>query len=155
MHKEPETLGEILKTARMRADITMETLAERVDITERYLYRIENEGKKPSFDVLYKLIRELAIPADSIFYPEKPSKDSEIENLVRMLYGCNERSRQSEKHGFRIVSDFTVDLNFQNIASLSFLFVFGFGLRLQFTGRSAVKGLYKINLPGGVDGVTV
>ena len=61
MHKEPETLGEILKTARMRADITMETLAERVDITERYLYRIENEGKKPSFDVLYKLIRELAI----------------------------------------------------------------------------------------------
>ena len=32
MHKEPETLGEILKTARMRADITMETLAERVVI---------------------------------------------------------------------------------------------------------------------------
>lgn len=94
MHKEPETLGEILKTARMRADITMETLAERVDITERYLYRIENEGKKPSFDVLYKLIRKLAIPADSIFYPEKPSKDSEIENLVRMLYGCNERSME-------------------------------------------------------------
>lgn len=57
MHKEPETLGEILKTARMRADITMETLAERVDITERYLYRIENEGKKPSFDVLYKLLQ--------------------------------------------------------------------------------------------------
>ncbi|MEI3141799.1 MAG: helix-turn-helix transcriptional regulator [Oscillospiraceae bacterium] len=59
MHKEPETLGEILKTAGMRADITMETLAERVDITERYLYRIENEGKKPSFDVLYKLIGNL------------------------------------------------------------------------------------------------
>lgn len=98
MHKEPETLGEILKTARMRADITMETLAERVDITERYLYRIENEGKKPSFDVLYKLIRELAIPADSIFYPEKPSKDSEIENLVRMLYGCNERSMEIQSN---------------------------------------------------------
>ncbi|MGN0587378.1 MAG: helix-turn-helix domain-containing protein [Oscillospiraceae bacterium] len=26
----------------------MEELAERVGITERYLYRIENEGKKPS-----------------------------------------------------------------------------------------------------------
>ena len=97
MHKEPETLGEILKTARMRADITMETLAERVDITERYLYRIENEGKKPSFDVLYKLIRELAIPADSIFYPEKPSKDSEVENLLRMLSACDERSLEVVK----------------------------------------------------------
>ena len=72
----------------------MESLAEKVGITERYLYRIENEGKKPSYDVLYKLIRELAISSDSIFYPEKPSKDSEIEDIVRMLYNCDERSMQ-------------------------------------------------------------
>lgn len=94
MHSIPETLGGILKSARQRADITMETLAERVGITERYLYRIENEGKKPSYDVLYRLIRELAISSDLIFYPEKPFKDSEIENLVRMFYSCDERSMQ-------------------------------------------------------------
>ena len=92
MHCNPETLGDILKLAREKADITVETLADRVGITERYLYRIENEGKKPSYDVLYKLIRELSILPDSIFYPEKPSKDSEIENLLRMLHGCDERS---------------------------------------------------------------
>ena len=92
MHNIPETLGEILKSARQRADITMETLAEKVGITERYLYRIENEGKKPSYDVLHKLVRELNISADSIFYPEKPSKDSEVENLLRMLSACDERS---------------------------------------------------------------
>lgn len=94
MHNQPETLGNIIKSARQRAEITMETLADRVGITERYLYRIENEGKKPSYDVLYKLIRELSISPDSIFYPEKPSKDSEAENLIRMLYGCDERSMQ-------------------------------------------------------------
>ena len=94
MHNTPETLGEILKSARQRADITMETLADKVGITERYLYRIENEGKKPSYDVLYKLIRELAISSDLIFYPEKSSKDSEIESLIRMLYNCDERSIQ-------------------------------------------------------------
>ena len=92
MHKQPETLGSILKAAREKAGITIEALAERAGITERYLYRIENEGKKPSFDVLYKLIRELSISADSIFYPEKPSKDSEIDDLVRMLYNCDDRS---------------------------------------------------------------
>ena len=94
MHNIPETLGEILKSARQRADITMETLAEKVGITERYLYRIENEGKKPSYDVLYKLIRELAISSELIFYSEKPFKDSEMESLVRMLYNCDERSIQ-------------------------------------------------------------
>jgi transcriptional regulator with XRE-family HTH domain len=94
VHIVPETLGEIIKSARKTADITMEVLAEKIGITERYLYRIENEGKKPSFDILYKLIRELNIKPDSIFYPEKPSKDSEVENLVRMLYNCDERSME-------------------------------------------------------------
>lgn len=70
----------------------MEVLAEKVGITERYLYRIENEGKYPSYEVLYKIIRELAINPDLIFYPEKPSKDSETEDLIRVLYNCDERS---------------------------------------------------------------
>ena len=45
MHNQPETLGSILKAAREKAGITIEALAERAGITERYLYRIENEGK--------------------------------------------------------------------------------------------------------------
>lgn len=92
MHNKSETLGCIIKTARGNTGITIEALANKVDITERYLYRIENEGKKPSFDVLHKLVRELNISADSIFYPEKPSKDSEVEDLIRVLYNCDERS---------------------------------------------------------------
>lgn len=92
MHSKTETLGSIIKNARQRSQITMEALAEKVGITERYLYRIENEGKYPSYEVLYKIIRELAINPDLIFYPEKPSKDSEAEDLIRVLYNCDERS---------------------------------------------------------------
>ena len=91
VHKNTETLGQIIKKARLQNDLTIETLAEKVDVSERYLYRIENEGKKPSFDVLYKLVRCLSISSDLIFYPEKPSKESKIEDLIRMLYNCNER----------------------------------------------------------------
>jgi len=97
VHTEPETLGKIIKSARQRSKLTMEELAERIGITERYLYRIENEGKKPSYDILYKLIRELSISPDLIFYPEKPSKESEVENLIRMLYNCDERSLEVVK----------------------------------------------------------
>ena len=49
------------------------------------------------YDVLYKLIRELSISPDLIFYPEKPSKESEVENLIRMLYTCDERSLEVVK----------------------------------------------------------
>lgn len=60
MHTEPETLGKIIKSARQRSELTMEELAERIGITERYLYRIENEGKKPSYDVLHKALIDTA-----------------------------------------------------------------------------------------------
>jgi DNA-binding XRE family transcriptional regulator len=46
-------------------------LAEKVDRTERYMYRLENEGKKPSYDVLFALIRELSIPSDLIILAGK------------------------------------------------------------------------------------
>lgn len=97
MHSETEMLGSIIKAARQRSEVTMEALAEKVGITERYLYRIENEGKYPSYEVLYKIVRKLAINPDLIFYPEKPSKDSEIENLIRVLSACDERSLEVVK----------------------------------------------------------
>jgi len=44
--------------------------------------------------ILFKIIHELAIFSDAIFYPDKPCKDTEIEDLIRMLYNCDERSIQ-------------------------------------------------------------
>lgn len=97
VHTKTETLGDVIKDARQRSGLTIEELANRLDISERYLYRIENEGKKPSFEILYNLIRELAITPDSIFYPERSDKDSEVENLIRRLHNCDERSLEVVK----------------------------------------------------------
>lgn len=66
-------------------------------MTDRYIYRIENESKKPSYDVLFEIIQILHIDPDLIFYPRKPTKDSEIEDLLRMLYNCDERSLEVVK----------------------------------------------------------
>ena len=105
MQKQPETLGEIIKVAREKSDLTVEELTTRIGISERYLYRIENEGKVPKFEVLKKLVRELAIDANAIFYPEKPSKDSEVENLLRMLSACDERSLEVVKATVKALID--------------------------------------------------
>lgn len=71
MHSDTDILSSVIKTARGNADITIEALAAKIDVSERYIYRIENEQKKPSFNVLLKLIQELAINSDLIFYPDK------------------------------------------------------------------------------------
>lgn len=92
MHTLPEAPGFILKTARERAGITVEALAEMADVTDRYIYRIENEGKKPSYDVLYRLIRSLEMSPDLLFYPEAQSDNPEIDQLIHMLYKCDDRA---------------------------------------------------------------
>lgn len=92
MQEQHEVLGEVIKNARVEADMTVETLANKVGVTERFIYRIENEGKKPSYEILYKLIRELAIVPDLIFFPEKRIENAEREALIRMLYTCDEHS---------------------------------------------------------------
>jgi len=92
VHNKTDLLGSIIKESRETNGRTVESVANSLGISERYLYRIENEGKKPSYDVLYKLIRELTISPEKIFYPEKPSKDSEIENLLRLLSDCDQRA---------------------------------------------------------------
>ena len=86
MQNTPEILGDVIKAARQRSGITMEELAYKVGVTERYLYRIENENKKPSFDILFQLIRELSIFPDEIFYPEMNNVNLDLEQLIRMLY---------------------------------------------------------------------
>lgn len=105
MHNQPDTLGTVIKSAREKAGLTVEALCERIGITERYLYRIENEGKKPRYDVLYKLIRELSIEPNHIFYPEKQSEDSEIGELLRMLTVCDARALQVVKATIRAFID--------------------------------------------------
>lgn len=92
MHNYPDTLGATIKDARKKAEVTVEALGEKVGKSERYIYRIENEGNKPSYEVLFNIIRELAIPPDLIFWPEKQADESEIADLTRMLYNCDSRS---------------------------------------------------------------
>ena len=92
VHIHTETLGDIIKKACQESSITIEELAFRLDVKPRYLYKIENKNKKPSFDVLYNLIRELSISPDSTFYPERLSTNSKLENLIRRLYSLDERS---------------------------------------------------------------
>jgi len=91
MHDKPETLGAVIKAAREKNHMTVEDLAAQVGISERYLYRIENEGQKPRYALLYELIRALSIPADTIFYPEMADIESETVDLIRMLCRCDKR----------------------------------------------------------------
>jgi|WetSurMetagenome_2_1015567.scaffolds.fasta_scaffold1258747_1 transcriptional regulator with XRE-family HTH domain len=89
-HTDLDNLGSILKAARKSRKLTREKVAESVGISPRYLSGLENEHKKPSLALLYRLVRTLGMSADTIFYPEIESKSDEIAQLTRMLSLCNQ-----------------------------------------------------------------
>ena len=65
-----DTLGHIIKEARLNAKLTRDEFAERVGMSVRYIASIENEGKKPSFNALCTIIRALGIDAILYFIPK-------------------------------------------------------------------------------------
>ena len=91
MHTDENNLGTVIKAARLKKGWTQDVLAEKAGVGIRHIMGIENEGSSPSYEVLYKVIRELQIPADSIFYPEKNHSSPEREYLVHLLEQCGDR----------------------------------------------------------------
>lgn len=87
-------IGNILKQERLRLGYTRDQIAERADIGIRYLIAIENDEKKPKFDVLYRLIRAVGLAPGKIFYPELEGDDDESNRLIRLLQNCNGRDRK-------------------------------------------------------------
>ena len=66
-----DNLGAIVKAARIKASLTLYELASKLSITQRHLISIENNERNPSYDLLYRLIRTLSLPADRIFIPNR------------------------------------------------------------------------------------
>jgi len=91
VHINENSLGAVIKNARLKKRLTQEVLAEKIGVGSRHIMGIENEGKFPGYTILYKLIRELNISADSIFYPEMKAADAQIEYLICLLKQCDNR----------------------------------------------------------------
>ncbi len=76
-------MGPIFKKYRVDANRTQEEVAEKVGITARFLMALENEEKRPSLDILLRLVDTLNIPGDAILHPQIQHTDSEEQQLLR------------------------------------------------------------------------
>jgi len=78
-------MGAIFKTARKRAGLTQEQVAEQVDITPRFLMGLEKGEKRPSLEVLLRLAHLLNIPGDALIHPQLSFVDKEDQELLRLF----------------------------------------------------------------------
>ena len=73
--KQTNYFGIVVKSTRQAKGMTQVQLAELLSISTRYLKAIENSGRKPSYDLLIRIIHEIDIPADIVFCTE-PKEDT-------------------------------------------------------------------------------
>ncbi len=88
-------LGAAIKSARLENNLSQEKLAELIDITPIHLKHLESEHRKPSVDVLFKLVEVLHISLDHLLLPEKDLPHSEIYIKARcLLEQCTEQEQE-------------------------------------------------------------
>lgn len=90
MGKNTNNYGDAFRKARLKRGLTRAELAEKVDISDRYLQKIENENKMPTYKVLKKIINILAIDANVFFYDDIDSGSDMYDHICRKLKSCNQ-----------------------------------------------------------------
>ena len=90
MHDYTRLLGDAVKRARGRLDLTQNEVADMADVDVRTVLNIENYKGNPKMEVLYPLIRVLKIDAREIFNPEIRRESPAIRQLRVMIEECSE-----------------------------------------------------------------
>lgn len=91
MNESIDVLGVTIKEARERVSLSRKALTSTLNISQRHLMYIENNSQKPSYKLLFRMIRELSIPADLIFYPELMNDRKDLAQAVVLLHKCSKK----------------------------------------------------------------
>ena len=90
MHDYSRPLGDAVKRARGKLDLTQNEVADLADIDVRTVLNIENYKGNPKMEVLYPLVRALKIDAREIFNPEIRRETPALRQLRVMIEECSE-----------------------------------------------------------------
>lgn len=91
------SLGDAVKRARGKLDLTQNEVADAAGIDSRTVLNIENyKGKgNPKLEVLYPLVRALKIDSREIFYPEMLRESPMLEQLRLVTGECTEEEAEA------------------------------------------------------------
>ena len=84
------TLGNAVKQAREKMNLTQNDVAVAADIDVRTVLNIENYRGNPKLEVLYHLVRSLNLNAQEIFYPEMSRESSALLQLQQIIGTCSD-----------------------------------------------------------------
>ena len=87
------SFGSSYRCAREKREYTREQVAERVNISPRFLSAIENDRRKPSLNVLIRLVLAIGASFDEILAPSAVSDEEVTDRIKRLLHNVADETR--------------------------------------------------------------
>lgn len=85
-------IGQAIKKARETRGMTREQLSGLIGYAPRHIQSIENEGQKPSIELLVQLVTMFDVSVDEYIFPDKEAKKSSVRRrLDAQLDKLNDR----------------------------------------------------------------
>ena len=88
------SFGCSLRCAREKWDYTREQIADRAEISSRFLSAIENDKRKPSLDVLIRLVNAIGASFDEVLAPQIEQESEIVERIQRLVLQCSHREQE-------------------------------------------------------------
>lgn len=83
-------LGNAIRNARLKANITQEDLSEKLGISVTHLKHIESEHRLPSVPLLIKIMTVLGMSFDDVVF-DAPKNSRLLNNTINLLRQCPDR----------------------------------------------------------------
>ena len=96
-------LGDAVKRARGKLDLTQGEVADKIDVDVRTILNIENYKGNPKMEVLFPLVRALRIDAREIFNPEMRRESPALRQLRLLIEECSEEEAAAIIPVFRAI----------------------------------------------------
>lgn len=98
MQKKPQqsvySFGASLRRARDRRHYSREQIADRADISSRFLAAIETDKRRPSLAVLIKIINAIGASFDEVLAPQTITADETVDRIKRLITQCSPRDQE-------------------------------------------------------------
>ncbi len=94
LQQSTSTFGTPFRRIRERCDYTRKQIADRTGISPRFLAAIENENRKPSLDILIRLVHSIGVSFDEVLEPHMAEESEVTDRIRRLAPQCSRRDQE-------------------------------------------------------------
>ena len=107
-----EFLGKKFKEYRIKANLTQETLSEKINIAYKHYGKLERGSFSPSLETFFKLIEVLNIPLSEFCLNNNEHENKKRDELIKEIYSSNDNEIELYSEVIKTIKKYNIKQRF-------------------------------------------